>query len=266
MEITSVTLFSASTLLTEGAFESFAGLPLHPLVVHLVVVVLPLAALLFIFVVLVKKWRRPFDLIALAGLAIGAVGSVLAKESGEALSGLVGQPQQHADWGSILVYLAAVLLVVAAIWVGLTRFHAAEGRSLLTTLAAIVGVLLAMATIVMTVLVGHTGAEAVWGRTLATGQPATSSLSDASAATTTTSDGSVTMAEVAQHNSPTDCWSVVNGNAYDLTSWIAAHPGGQGVILGMCGTDASDAFTAQHGGQRKPEQELANFMIGPVSG
>ena len=266
MEITSVTLVSASTLLTEGAFESFAGLPLHPLVVHLVVVVLPLAALLFIFVVLVKKWRRPFDLIALAGLAIGAVGSVLAKQSGQALSGLVGQPQQHADWGSILVYLAAILLVVAAIWVGLTRFRAAEGRSLLTTLAAIVGVLHAMATIVMTVLVGHTGAEAVWGRTLATGQPATSSLSDASAATTTTSDGSVTMAEVAQHNSPTDCWSVVNGSAYDLTSWIAAHPGGSEVIIQMCGTDGTSAFEAQHGGQGKPERELANLRIGPVTG
>ena len=257
---------SAIALLSEGAFESFGGLPLHPLVVHLVVVVLPLAALLFIFVVLVKKWRRPFDLIALVGLAIGAVGSVLAKQSGQALSGLVGQPQQHADWGSILVYLAAVLLVVASIWVWLTRFRSPEGRSLLTTLAAIAGVLLAIATIVMTVLVGHTGAEAVWGRTLSTGQPATTSLSEASAAIAPTSDGSVTMAEVAQHNSPTDCWSAVNGNAYDLTSWIAAHPGGQGVILGMCGTDASAAFTAQHGGQRKPEQELANFMIGPVSG
>ena len=92
------------------------------------------------------------------------------------------------------MYLAAILLVVAAIWVWLTRVRSAEGRSLLTTLTAIVGVLLAMATIVMTVLVGHTGAEAVWGRTLATGQPATMSLSDASAATTTTSDGSVTMA------------------------------------------------------------------------
>jgi len=256
----------AIALLSEGAFESFGGLPLHPLVVHLVVVVLPLAALLFIFVVLVKKWRRPFDLIALAGLAIGAVGSVLAKESGQALSGLVGQPQQHADWGSILVYLAAILLVVAAIWVWLTRFRSTEGRSLLTTLAAIVGVVLALAIIVMTVLVGHTGAEAVWGRTLATGHPATTSLSDTAAATPSTSGGSVTMAEVAQHNSPTDCWSSVNGNAYDLTSWIAQHPGGAEVIIHMCGTDGTSAFAAQHGGQGKPERALENLLIGPVAG
>ena len=256
----------ATSLLSEDAFESFAGLPLHPLVVHLVVVVLPLAALLFIIVVVVRKWRRPFDLIALAGLAIGAVGSVVAKESGEALSELVGQPQQHADWGSILVYLAALLLVVAAIWVFLTRFRNPEGRSILTTLAAVVGVLLAVSAIVMTVLVGHTGAEAVWGRTLATGVVATTPAGSASAGPSPSSSAGVTMAEIAQHNSPTDCWSAVNGNAYDLTSWIAAHPGGQSVILGMCGTDASAAFTAQHGGQRKPEQELANFVIGPVTG
>jgi len=257
---------SVIALLSGEAFESFGGLPLHPLVVHLVVVVLPLAALLFIFVVLVKKWRRPFDLIALAGLAIGVVGAVLAKQSGQALSGLVGQPQQHADWGSILVYLAALLLVVAAIWVWLTRFHSTEGRSLLTTLAAIVGVALAIATIVMTVLVGHTGAEAVWGRTLATGQPATMSLTDTAVAVPSPSATSVTMAEVAKHNSPTDCWSVVNGNAYDLTPWIAAHPGGQGVIIQMCGIDGTAAFVAQHGGQGKPERALGNLLIGPVNG
>ena len=261
-----MTLISASTLLTDGAFESFAGLPLHPLVVHLVVVVLPLAALLFIFVVLVKKWRRPFDLIALAGLAIGAVGSVLAKESGEALSSLVGQPQQHADWGSILVYLAAVLLVVAAIWVWLTRFRNPEGRSLLTTLVAIAGVVLAIGTIVMTVLVGHTGAEAVWGRTLATGQPATMSLTDTAVAVPSSSATSITIAEVAKHNSPTDCWSVVRGNAYDLTPWIAQHPGGAEVIIQMCGIDGTSGFAAQHGGQGKPERELGNLLIGPVTG
>jgi uncharacterized membrane protein len=255
----------ATSLLSEGAFESFAGLPLHPLVVHLVVVVLPLAALLFIVVVVVRKWRRPFDLIALAGLAIGAIGSVLAKESGEALAGLVGQPQQHADWGSILVYLSALLLVVAAIWVFLTRFRNPEGRSLLTTLAAVVGVLLAISAIVMTVLVGHTGAEAVWGRTLATGVVATTPASSASAGPSPSSGPGVTMAEVAQHNSAADCWSAVNGNAYDLTSWIAEHPGGEEVIIELCGTDGTSAFAAQHGGQGEPERELENLLVGPVA-
>ena len=264
---------ATSSLRAEGAFDSVAGLPMHPLVVHLVVVLLPLAALLLIFVVVVKRWRRPFDLIALAGLAIGSVGTVLAKESGEALSAYVGQPQEHADWGSYLVYLAALLLVVAAVWVWLERRRGDARRSLPVTLAAIAGVLLAVATIVLTALVGHTGAEAVWGRTLTTGAvstvpaPVDSTPAQASTMPSTPGEsGGITMAEVAKHSTPADCWSAVSGNAYDLTSWIAQHPGGQQVIIQMCGVDGTEGFTSQHGGQRKPENELANFLVGPITG
>lgn len=259
--------------LTEATFDSFAGLPLHPLVVHLVVVVLPLAALLFILVVFVPRWRRPFDLIALAGLAIGAAGALLAKESGEALANYVGQPQEHADWGTILVYLAAVLLAVAAVWVWRERRAGSSERSLLTTLSAIVGVLLALAAIVMTVLVGHTGAEAVWGRTLSTvpvtsaqNAPASPPTDATSAQATPGPSAGVTMAEVARHSTTDDCWSAVNGNAYDLTSWIAQHPGGEQVIVQMCGVDGTDGFAAQHGGQGKPERELASLLVGPITG
>ena len=264
---------AASALLSEGPFVSVAGLPMHPLVVHLVVVVLPLAALLFIFVVVVRRWRRPFDLIALAGLAIGAAGTVLAKESGEALSTYVGQPQEHADWGSYLVYLAVLLFVVAALWVWFERRQGDAARSLPVTLAAVAGVLLAIAAIVLTALVGHTGAEAVWGRTLTTGAVATVPTSAASTPAGTgsmpsapTTGTGITMADVAQHSTPDDCWSAVNGNAYDLTSWIAQHPGGEQVIVQMCGVDGTAGFTSQHGGQGKPERELASFLVGPVSG
>jgi cytochrome b involved in lipid metabolism len=70
------------------------------------------------------------------------------------------------------------------------------------------------------------------------------------------------MTDVAKHNSASSCWTVVNGSVYDVTSWINRHPGGAGAILSMCGTDASNAFDDQHGGQRRPEQELASFFIG----
>jgi cytochrome b involved in lipid metabolism len=91
-------------------------------------------------------------------------------------------------------------------------------------------------------------------------------LNDTSAATPSTSDSSVTMAEVAQHNSAADCWSAVNGNAYDLTSWIAEHPGGEEVIIELCGSDGTSAFAAQHGGQGEPERELESLLVGPVAG
>ena len=35
-----------------------------------------------------------------------------------------------------------------------------------------------------------------------------------------------TTTEVAGHNNATSCWTIVNGNVYDLTAWIDLHPGG----------------------------------------
>lgn len=73
------------------------------------------------------------------------------------------------------------------------------------------------------------------------------------------------MTMVAQHNSAGSCWAAINGNVYDLTNWINQHPGGQGPILSLCGTDGSAAFNGQHGGQARPENELSNFLLGPLA-
>jgi cytochrome b involved in lipid metabolism len=76
---------------------------------------------------------------------------------------------------------------------------------------------------------------------------------------------SYTLANVAQHNSATSCWSAISGKVYDLTGWINQHPGGPGHILALCGSDGSAAFNAQHGGQSRPAQELARFYIGDLA-
>lgn len=78
------------------------------------------------------------------------------------------------------------------------------------------------------------------------------------------SPGEFTMADVAAHNSRTSCYTAINGSVYDLTNWISQHPGGPAPILSLCGTDGTAAFTAQHGGQRRPEQELATLKIGTL--
>ncbi len=77
--------------------------------------------------------------------------------------------------------------------------------------------------------------------------------------------GTYTMATVATHNSVTSCWTVINDNVYDVTSWIAKHPGGKQAILGTCGKDASAYFNGQHGGQPQPVSTLATFKIGTLS-
>lgn len=52
--------------------------------------------------------------------------------------------------------------------------------------------------------------------------------------------------EVQKHNSAQDCWVIIHGQVYDLTSFLQEHPGGAGVIVAQAGTDATAAFDPIH--------------------
>ncbi len=73
-----------------------------------------------------------------------------------------------------------------------------------------------------------------------------------------------TLTQVASHKDTTSCWTIVNGNVYDLTSWITKHPGGRGAILGICGKDGASAFQGQHGSNMNAKQTLETFKIGAL--
>lgn len=73
-----------------------------------------------------------------------------------------------------------------------------------------------------------------------------------------------TLADIAKHNTPADCWAAINGSVYNFTAWISSHPGGAAAIIGMCGKDGSVAFNAQYGGQPQPASALASFKIGEL--
>ncbi len=73
-----------------------------------------------------------------------------------------------------------------------------------------------------------------------------------------------TLEQVATHNTPEDCWAAVNGGVYNLTAWIAEHPGGQYPIISMCGKDGTTMFLNAHGGQGDPAQELVKLKIGEL--
>ncbi|MDO8523112.1 MAG: cytochrome b5-like heme/steroid binding domain-containing protein [bacterium] len=72
----------------------------------------------------------------------------------------------------------------------------------------------------------------------------------------------ITLSQIALHNSRSSCWSAINGNVYDLTSWIPYHPGGENTILSICGKNGSGAYNGEHGGSSKTAKILIGFKIG----
>lgn len=247
-----------SALLESSLFGFIAGLPVHPLVVHAAVVLLPLSALALILLVLVPRWRAQFGWLTIGGLGIGTAAAFVAKESGEALAATMGMPADHARWGDILVPVSIGLVVVAAGWFWLQQRPTRTGaKSIVTTAAGAVSVLVAIAVIVITVLVGHSGAQAVWA-----GVPTAQASADPTAAAAAKG---YSLDEVAAHATAADCWTAIGGTVYNLTGWEDQHPGGQSTITSLCGTDGTAAFKSQHGSQKKPAAALAGYAIGALA-
>lgn len=70
---------------------------------------------------------------------------------------------------------------------------------------------------------------------------------------------------VQSHNTPEDCWATINGDVYDLTTWISRHPGGPTRIEGLCGTDGSDKFNRKHGKSNAAQGALVLLKIGKLA-
>jgi cytochrome b involved in lipid metabolism len=84
--------------------------------------------------------------------------------------------------------------------------------------------------------------------------------------------GSCTAAEVAAHNSAADCWVIYEGNYYNVTPFIRAHPGGASVFNSQtCGQDigaylSGDKASAGKRNEHSAEAmaQLATLKVGPV--
>lgn len=255
-------------------------LPLHPLLVHLPVVLIPVA---FVLVTIAVLWARTRPQLALVGTllaVVGGLGTVAAYFSGGLLAESVGDPTDHSRWGLPTMIAGLVFAVLAVLW--WTRQRRDAGG------AGLIGGLTVVAAVVATtfvVLAGHSGASAVWEGTEtgdapaapaspsptdeATDTPAPTATStapeDAASETMSPTEEPLTLAEVEANASPESCWVAIDGTVYDLTDWISQHPGGPERIEGICGTDATDAFTGQHEGQSAPMEALAQFELGPLT-
>lgn len=73
-----------------------------------------------------------------------------------------------------------------------------------------------------------------------------------------------TRAQVAQHASITDCWTIIGRSVYDLTPYVPRHPGGPQQIARVCGKVGTSAFNGQHGGNTGIGRMLKGFRIGSL--
>mgnify|MGYP001552179171 FL=1 len=150
--------------------NSYFGLPLHPLIVHATVVMIPLAALAVLLSVLSSRFRAWAGPLPVGLSLIGVILVPLSTSTGETLQRHVPETallekHTHMAEGLLPWMLALFAFSAASYWLQRRR---ASGESVAKPLAAAVAVL-ALASVVGTTVqvgrIGHSGAKAAWQNT-----------------------------------------------------------------------------------------------------
>ncbi|WP_339155652.1 DUF2231 domain-containing protein [Actinomadura luteofluorescens] len=151
--------------------DTLWGLPVHPLIVHLVVFLVPLTVLAALVVAVWPKARRLLAPWVLGVATIALITIPLATESGEHLEEQVSRSslvEEHAELGDTLLPLMAALWVVLAIIVAVDFYirRKTDGPPSWTRVVMPVAMVLTVGasavTGVQVVRIGHSGAKAVW--------------------------------------------------------------------------------------------------------
>lgn len=157
-------------------FDLINGLPVHPLVVHGVAVLLPLAIIGALAVAISPRLRQRYGSLVLGIAVIATLLIPVATQSGEALERHFSpgdRPDAHAALGEQLIYFALpfVVLLAALLWFDRAAKRATPDtskagtstphRTLLLVLALLTGIS-GLATGYQVFRVGESGAKAVW--------------------------------------------------------------------------------------------------------
>ncbi|MCT2581731.1 DUF2231 domain-containing protein [Actinophytocola gossypii] len=165
--------------------DFIGGLPLHPLVVHFVVVLLPIAVAGSILIAVWPAVRKRFGWLVVAAAAAGFVLTPVATSSGEFLESRVGTNpgiREHAELGDMLVWWALGLFVAVTAFMILHRraerassvpedtagggtavaTTRTTGTTVTTIVAAVVTVGIAVGTGIHVYRTGDAGARLVW--------------------------------------------------------------------------------------------------------
>jgi uncharacterized membrane protein len=143
--------------------DTIFGLPMHPLIVHATVVLVPTAALLVAVAAVYPRFRSWVGPVPALAALLACVLVPLSTGSGEELEERVVETsliEDHAELGETLLWFVLPLAAVAVVGYWLHR-RGSAGRGLVTAVA-VGAVLLAGATLVDVGLIGHSGAKASW--------------------------------------------------------------------------------------------------------
>ncbi|KAK2634266.1 hypothetical protein Ddye_029058 [Dipteronia dyeriana] len=72
-----------------------------------------------------------------------------------------------------------------------------------------------------------------------------------------------TFDEVVKHNKTKDCWLIISGKVYDVTSFMDDHPGGDEVLLSSTGKDATNDFE-DVGHSDTAREMMGKYYIGEI--
>lgn len=141
------------------------GLPAHALLVHVVVVVLPLAALAAVVVSVWPAAQRKLTFLVPLAAVVGLLAVPVTTAAGTALAASLGNPAfiaRHRELGlQVLPWAAALAVTTTAQWLYLRGRRRGRDNAGLA-LAALV-IVSAVGTAVIVALTGDAGARAVWG-------------------------------------------------------------------------------------------------------
>ena len=142
--------------------DEVLGLPLHPLVVHGVVVLVPLAALgTWVMASSGRRSVRYSPAVVFVAF-IAVLSAFVARWSGQQLQQELGfSGAQHFELGNYVPWVALLLFVVIVILTFMDRQNDAS-RNLVGKIFALVCSLIALGAVVLVVITGHSGAELVW--------------------------------------------------------------------------------------------------------
>jgi hypothetical protein len=172
-------------------FDTFFGLPLHPLVVHATEVTVPLAALLVLLAAAWPRFRRWAGYLPLGAALAGLALVPLSTQSGEKLEERVGGNsliETHSTLAEGLLPWVAGLVVVAAVllwWTIRERRAGSVGsrgagssasvrreKKWMAIILLVLALVASTGTTVQAILIGHSGATAVWSEDMGVSAPA----------------------------------------------------------------------------------------------